>query len=111
MRNLSQFFAETGHARPGLLHVSHRSPSREREPSQGPDVNRQRSASPEEVSYVETVLEPLATDVALSELFPAPLDSLPVSVDDVPEEALGGGTAMTDFSACYARELSSVVCS
>jgi RNA polymerase sigma factor (sigma-70 family) len=60
------------------------------------------------VSCVEMVLECPAADVALSGLFLAP-DSLPASVDDVLEEALGGGAAMTDFSACYARELSSVV--
>jgi RNA polymerase sigma-70 factor (ECF subfamily) len=58
---------------------------------------------------VETVLERPATDVTLSELFLAPPDSLPASVDKLLEEALGGGAAMTDFSACYARELSSVV--
>jgi RNA polymerase sigma factor (sigma-70 family) len=55
------------------------------------------------------VLECPATDVALSGLFLAPPDSLPASVDNVLEEALGGGVATTDFSACYARELSSVV--
>jgi RNA polymerase sigma factor (sigma-70 family) len=58
---------------------------------------------------VETVLERPGADVALSELFPAPPDSLPASVDDVLEEALGAGAAVTDFSACYARELSSLV--
>jgi len=110
IRNRSQFFAEVGHARPGLLHVSHRSLSRERNVLKArTDVNRRRRAGPEEVSCVQTVLERPATDVALSELFPAQPDSLPATVDGVLEEALGGGAAMTDFSACYARELSSVV--
>ena len=55
------------------------------------------------------VLERPAADVALSGSFLAPPDSLPASVGDVLEETLGGGAATTDFSACYARELSSVV--
>jgi hypothetical protein len=97
----SHFFPITGHARPGLLHVSDRSLSPVRERSQAPTENRRRRASLEEVRCVETVAERLGGHTALSELLAAPSESLPIP--------FGAGMVVTDFSACYARELSSLV--
>ena len=57
---------------------------------------------------METVAERLNADAALSELFAAPSESLPVPFGKLAEEAVGADPAVTDFSACYARELSSL---
>jgi RNA polymerase sigma factor (sigma-70 family) len=57
---------------------------------------------------VETVAERLDNDAALSELLAAPSGSLPISFGDLAEEAVGAETVVADFSACYARELSSL---
>ncbi len=58
---------------------------------------------------METVLERLETDVALSEFPAASLEWQPTLIDDIAEEALGTSQAVTDFSVCYAREISSLV--
>jgi hypothetical protein len=52
---------------------------------------------------VETVLELSGTDVAFSELLATQPESLPAQAGDTAEMAPG-----IDFSACYARELSSL---
>jgi RNA polymerase sigma-70 factor (ECF subfamily) len=70
---------------------------------------RQRRASPEEVNGVETVLEIPGTDVALSELLGAPVESLSSLAGDADETACGAGAVVADFSVCYAREMSSLV--
>ena len=57
---------------------------------------------------METVAERPDNDAALSELLAAPSESLPISFGDLAEEAAGAETAVADFSACYARELSSL---
>jgi RNA polymerase sigma factor (sigma-70 family) len=58
---------------------------------------------------METVAERLDADAALRELPAAPSESLPVPFGDLAKEAAGAGTAVADFSACYAREMSSLV--
>jgi RNA polymerase sigma factor (sigma-70 family) len=57
---------------------------------------------------VETVAERLDNDAALSEFLAAPSESLPISFGDLAEEAVDAETVVADFSACYARELSSL---
>lgn len=57
---------------------------------------------------METVAERLDNDAALSELLAAPSESLPIPFGDSVEKELGSEPAATDFSACYARELSSL---
>jgi hypothetical protein len=56
------------------------------------------------VNCVETVLELSGTDVAFSELLATQPESLPSQAGDTAEMA-----PKIDFSACYARELSSLV--
>jgi RNA polymerase sigma factor (sigma-70 family) len=56
------------------------------------------------VNCVETVLEFSGTDVAFSELLATQPESLPSQAGDTAEMA-----PKIDFSACYARELSSLV--
>jgi hypothetical protein len=58
---------------------------------------------------VETVLERPDTDVAMSELLAAPSESLTSPDGDVAEALLDDCAEVADFSACYARELSSLV--
>jgi hypothetical protein len=58
------------------------------------------------VRYVETVAD---NHAVLSELFAAPSESMPIPFGDLAEEGVGAETLATDFSACYARELSSLV--
>jgi RNA polymerase sigma factor (sigma-70 family) len=55
---------------------------------------------------VETVAD---NHAVLSELFAAPSESMPIPFGDLAEEGVGAETLATDFSACYARELSSLV--
>lgn len=57
---------------------------------------------------METVAQRLDADAALRELVAAPPESLPVSFGDLANETVGADTAVTDFSACYTRELSSL---
>jgi RNA polymerase sigma factor (sigma-70 family) len=58
---------------------------------------------------METVAERFDADATLSELLAAPSESLPVPFGDLAKEAVGAGAAVADFSACYAREMSSLV--
>jgi RNA polymerase sigma factor (sigma-70 family) len=58
---------------------------------------------------VEAAAERLDVDAELSGLLAAPPESLPIPFGDLAEEAAGAHTVVTDFSACYARELSSLV--
>lgn len=58
---------------------------------------------------METVLEIPVTDVALSELLAASPESLSSPAGNTAEMACDAGAAVADFSACYAREMSSLV--
>jgi RNA polymerase sigma factor (sigma-70 family) len=58
---------------------------------------------------VEAVAERLDIDAELSGLLAAPPESLPIPFGNLAEEVVGADTVVTDFSACYARELSSLV--
>ncbi len=58
---------------------------------------------------MEAVAERLDIDAELSGLLAAPPESLPIPFGNFAEEAVGAHTVLTDFSACYARELSSLV--
>jgi DNA-directed RNA polymerase specialized sigma24 family protein len=58
------------------------------------------------VNCVETIFELPSTDVAFSDSFAAQPESLPSGADPA---GMVCGTGQTDFSTCYARELSSLV--
>jgi hypothetical protein len=58
------------------------------------------------VNCVETVFELPGTDVAFSDLSAAQPESLPSGAGTA---GMVCGTGLTDFSICYARELSSLV--
>jgi hypothetical protein len=107
-KKISQYFAHAGHARPGLLHVSNRSLSPDRNLHKA-RTYRQRRASPDEVNCVETILEFPGTDLALDVPLAQPPESLVSQAGNTTEIASAAGAAATDFSACYARELSSLV--
>jgi len=64
----------------------------------------QRRANPDEVNCGETVLEFPGADVAFNELLTVRPES-----GDPAEMGVRGRMAVTDFPACYARELSSVI--
>jgi RNA polymerase sigma factor (sigma-70 family) len=61
------------------------------------------------VNVVETVIEYLEADVTLSEFPATPLEWQTTLIAHAAEEDLGARQAVPDFSACYAREMSSLV--